>query len=233
MLKFVTFFRDDLLCLNERRYDCIPLVFLYDLILFYSRNNQISLSVRINIVCPKSTTGSEYSVAGGSCSNLVWVKGMLKEYNVEQDIPTLCWVNLSTIDILKNTMLNSGMLALERKLVKEFLVYISYVYDYPLRKKYQKVFVRGECVNFSPNTINKFLGVEETKIPKLEAIDNQVCKKITANQIKVWPKKIKFFSGKLYVKYAILNKIVAANWVPTTHSSNIATWLGKFVYDVG
>ena len=36
---------------------------------------------------------------------------MLKEYNVEQDVPTLCWVNLSTVDILKNTMLNSWMLA--------------------------------------------------------------------------------------------------------------------------
>jgi len=150
---------------------------------------------------------------------------MLKEYNIEQDVPTLCWVNLSTTDILKNTMLNSGMLTLERKLVKEFLVYISYVCDFPLSKKYQKVYVRGECVNFSPNTINKILGVEETKIPELEVTDNQVCKKITANQIKVWPKKIKIFSGNLSVKYAILNRIAAANWFPTTHSSEIATWL--------
>ena len=63
--------------------------------------------------------------------------------------------------------------------------------------------------------------------------DNQVCKKITTNQIKVWPKKIKIFSGKLSVKYAILNKIAAANWVLTTHSSDIVTWLGKFVYAVG
>lgn len=157
------------------------------------------------------------------------VKGNVKEYNVEQDAPTLCWVNLSTIDMLKNTMLNSGMLALERKLVKEFLVYISHVCDSPLSKKYQKVYVRGECVNLSPNTINKFLGVEETKIPELEVTDNQVCKKITANQIKVWPEKIKIFS----VKYAILNRIAAANWFPTTHSTDIATWLGKFVYVIG
>lgn len=84
----------------------------------------------------QSTVGYEYSAAGGSCSNLVWVKEMLKEYNVEQDVPTLCWVNLSTIDILKNIVLNSGMLALKRKLVKDFLVYISYVCDYPLRNDY-------------------------------------------------------------------------------------------------
>jgi len=77
------------------------------------------------------------------------------------------------------------MLALERKLVNEFLVYISYVCDYPLSKKYQKVYVRGECVNFSPNTSNKFLGVKETKILELEMTDNQVVKKITTNQINV------------------------------------------------
>jgi len=177
----------------------------------------------------QSTAGSVYSAAGVSCSNLVWVKEMLKEYNVEQDVPTLRWVNLSTID----TILNSRTLALERKLVKELLVYISYVCDYPLSKEYQKLYVKGECVNFSHNTINKFLGVEETNIPELEVTDNQVCKEITANQVKVYPKKKKTSSCKLFVKYVILNRIAAANWVSTTHSSNIATWLGKFVYVVG
>jgi hypothetical protein len=32
------------------------------------------------------------------------------------------------------------------------------------------------------------------------------------------------------VNYAILNRIAAANWFPTTHSTDIATWLGKFVH---
>jgi hypothetical protein len=101
-------------------------------------------------------------------------EGNVKEYNVEQDAPTLCCVYLSTIDIFKNTMLNSGMLALGRKLMKELLAYISYVCDYPFSKKYHKVYVRGECVNSSPNTINKFLGVEEIKIPELKVKINQV-----------------------------------------------------------
>jgi hypothetical protein len=91
---------------------------------------------------------------------------------VEQDVPTLGY--LSTTEILKYSMMNSGMLVLERKLVKELLVYISYVCDYPLSKKYHKVYVRGECVNFYPNTINKFLGVEEIKFPELEVTINQV-----------------------------------------------------------
>jgi hypothetical protein len=35
------------------------------------------------------------------------------------------------------------------------------------------------------------------------------------------------------VKYTILNRIGAANWVPTTHISDIATGLAKFIYAVG
>jgi hypothetical protein len=60
-----------------------------------------------------------------------------------------------------------------------------------------------------------------------------VLKEITANQIMVWPKKKKISSGKLSVRYAILNRIVAVNRVPTTHSFDIATGLGKFIYVVG
>lgn len=75
---------------------------------------------------------------------------------------------MSTIDILKNIILNNGTLALERKLMKEFMVYIFYVFDYPLSKEFQKAYVRRECVNFSHNTISKFLGVEEINIPELE-----------------------------------------------------------------
>ncbi|KAK2373492.1 hypothetical protein QL285_074523 [Trifolium repens] len=37
----------------------------------------------------------------------------------------------------------------------------------------------------------------------------------------------------LSVKYAILNRIGTANWVPTTHTSDIATGLARFIYSVG
>jgi len=43
----------------------------------------------------------------------------------------------------------------------------------------------------------------------------------------------KISSGKLSVKYVILNKIVAVNWVPTTHSSDVATGLGRVIYARG
>jgi len=102
-----------------------------------------------------------------------------------------------------------------------------------MSKEYHKVFVRGECVNFSPNIINKVLWIEETDFPELEVTNNKVCKEITSNRVKVWPKKGKISSGKLSVKYAILNRIGVSNWVSTTHSSDITTGLTKFIYVVG
>ena len=35
------------------------------------------------------------------------------------------------------------------------------------------------------------------------------------------------------MKFAILHKIGAANWVPTNHKSTISTGLGRFIYVVG
>jgi len=72
------------------------------------------------------------------------------------------------------------------------LVNISNDCDNPLSREYQKVFVRGECVNFSANIINKFLDVKENNFSKLEATYSQVCREITTNQVKACPKKKKF-----------------------------------------
>jgi hypothetical protein len=82
-------------------------------------------------------------------------------------------------------------------------------------------------VKFSPTIINRFLGIDENICADTELNYNQVCKVITANQVKVWPKKGTIPVVMLSVKYAILNRIGAANWVPTTHSSNIATNMAK------
>jgi hypothetical protein len=67
----------------------------------------------------------------------------------------------------------------------------------------------------------------------MEVTNNHVCKTITANQVKIWPSRGKVPSVMLSVKYAILNRIGKANWVPTTHTSDIATGLARFIYSVG
>ena len=63
--------------------------------------------------------------------------------------------------------------------------------------------------------------------------DNEICKEITAKQVKKWPIKGKLSAGKLSVKYVVLHRVGAANWVSTNHTSTIATGLGKFIYIVG
>ncbi|KAK2448870.1 bromodomain-containing protein [Trifolium repens] len=127
----------------------------------------------------------------------------------------------------------SGLGRCYEKLVKEFIVNIGEDCDNKLSKEYHQVFVRGKCVQFSPAVINAHLGRREYGYPGFEPTNNQVCKTITADQVKVWPLKGKVPSVMLSVKYAILNRIGAVNWVPTSHTSTIATGLAKFIYAIG
>ncbi|PNX66052.1 putative envelope-like protein, partial [Trifolium pratense] len=114
-----------------------------------------------------------------------------------------------------------GLGSCYEKLVREFIVNIPVGCDNPLDRKFQKVFVRGKCVEFSPSVINKILGNFDEPHPDFEVSDNVVCKTITANQVKTWPRKQKVPAVKLTQKYAILDRIASVNWVPTTHSSDI------------
>ncbi|XP_050891404.1 uncharacterized protein LOC127096911 [Lathyrus oleraceus] len=104
-------------------------------------------------------------------------------------------------------------------LVKEFIVNLSEECADGKSKEFRKVYVRGKCVNFSPSVINKYLGRPDEAQPELE--------------VRKWPLKGKLVASKLSVKYAILHKIGAANWVPTNHKSTVAVMLGKFIYVVG
>jgi hypothetical protein len=118
------------------------------------------------------------------------------------------------VDHIKNAGLESTVTNLGNcyeKLVKEFLVNIPDDCDNPVSSDYHVVCVRGNKVKFSPSIINRFLGIDENINDDTELNFNQVCKVITANQVKVWPKKGKIHVVMLSVKYAILNKIGAAN----------------------
>ncbi|XP_045794053.1 uncharacterized protein LOC123888927 [Trifolium pratense] len=119
------------------------------------------------------------------------------------------------------------------KLTREFLVNIPADCDDPLSPEYLKVYVRGKCVDFSPAIINQHLGRCDVPAPELEISMNEVCKTITGDKVRIWPRAGKLSAAKLTTKYALLNKTGAANWVPTTHSNSVATGLAKFIYVVG
>ncbi|KAL5156393.1 hypothetical protein HKD37_U058577 [Glycine soja] len=118
-------------------------------------------------------------------------------------------------------------------LVREFIVNIPSDITNRKSDEYQRVFVRGKCVRFSPAVINKYLGRPTDGVVDITVSEHQIAKEITAKQIQHWPKKGKLSAGKLSVKYAILHRIGAANWVPTNHTSTVATGLGKFLNAVG
>jgi hypothetical protein len=74
---------------------------------FFLGNNLISWFSKKQNCVALSTAEAEYIAAGSSCSQLVWMKQMLKEYDVEQDILTLYCDNMSAINISKNPVQHS------------------------------------------------------------------------------------------------------------------------------
>ncbi|XP_050919536.1 uncharacterized protein LOC127137090 [Lathyrus oleraceus] len=53
---------------------------------------------------------------------------------------------------------------------------------------------------------------------------------ITTKQVKEWPRKGKLFASALSVKYVVLHRIEAANWVPTNDTFSIATGLDPIAF---
>ncbi|XP_058758085.1 uncharacterized protein LOC131631304 [Vicia villosa] len=165
-----------------------------------------------------------------------WKYVLQKRLAVERELAPNALENKEVLELIQEAGLLKTVCNLPKcyeKLVKEFVVNLSEDCGNRRSADYRKVFVKGKCVSFSPSVINKFLGrIDETQI-ELEVTDNQVCLVITSKQVKSWPMKEKVTASKLSIKYAMLHKIGAANWVPTNHKSTISTVLGRFLYAIG
>ena len=74
---------------------------------FFLENNLVSWFSKKQNCVSLSTAEAEYIAAGSSCSQMIWMKQMLTEYNVTQDVMTLYCDNLSTINISKNPIQHS------------------------------------------------------------------------------------------------------------------------------
>jgi hypothetical protein len=75
---------------------------------FFLGNNLISWFSKKQNCVSMSTAEAEYIAAGSSCSQLVWMKQRLTEYNVTQDVMTLHCHNLSAINISKILFITAG-----------------------------------------------------------------------------------------------------------------------------
>jgi len=74
---------------------------------FFLGNNLISWFNKQQNTVALSTAEAEYINEGSNCTQFLWMKQMLKEYNVEQDVMTLYCDNLSAINISKNPIQHS------------------------------------------------------------------------------------------------------------------------------
>ncbi|MCI53448.1 envelope-like protein, partial [Trifolium medium] len=63
--------------------------------------------------------------------------------------------------------------------------------------EFRKVFVKGKCVDFSPTVINQHLGRSVDEIAGLEVTQNEICKTLTGNVVKAWPRKHNLPATKL------------------------------------
>ncbi|GAU28621.1 hypothetical protein TSUD_55650 [Trifolium subterraneum] len=100
---------------------------------FFLGNNLISWFSKKQNSVSLSTAEAEYIAAGSSCSQILWMKQMLSEYNVGQDVITLYCDNLSAINISKNPIQHSRTKHIDiryhfiRDLVEENIVTLEHV----------------------------------------------------------------------------------------------------------
>ncbi|XP_050896149.1 uncharacterized protein LOC127102867 [Lathyrus oleraceus] len=168
-------------------------------------------------------------------SDILWKYVYQKRLALERELAQNVLDCKDIMDLIQEAGLMKNLTQFSKcyeMLVKEFIVNLSEECADSKSKEFRKVYMRGKCVNFSPSVINKHLGRPDEAQPKLEVTDNKICQVITANQVRKWPLKGKLVASKLSVKYAMLHKIGAANWLPTKYKSTVAVMLGKFIYVV-
>ncbi|CAJ2647227.1 unnamed protein product [Trifolium pratense] len=161
---------------------------------------------------------------GSARWKFVYHRRLALERNLKDDILECPLV----VEALEYAGLMKTVVGLDKcydRLVKEFLINVAANCNDPASPEYRQVFVRGKCVKFSPTVINQYLQRDSEEVAPLKATDNDICKVLTGGKIKVWPSKAKLSATSLSPFYAVLNRIAAHNWVPTTHSGDIARGL--------
>ncbi|XP_019189006.1 PREDICTED: uncharacterized protein LOC109183381 [Ipomoea nil] len=104
----------------------------------------------------------------------------------------------------------------DEEVIQEFYCNLTKSTTIPSSPMYGKIYVRGKLYEFTPDTINNYLGTSEIE-QEIELNSEQVAKELTAGNVSFEKNKIK--AASLTSKYAILQKIALANWMPSLHES--------------
>lgn len=96
---------------------------------------------------------------------------------------------------------------------------------------FHKIFVRGKFYDFSPSVINTFLGTSSN--PLIPPIDEDVIwHDLTNRLMDSQHGKVKVPSSVLKSSYALLIRIAACHWLPTTHTNIIPLCMATLLYRV-
>ena len=108
-----------------------------------------------------STTQAEYIAAGSCCSQLLWMKKLLSDYGISQDIVVVYCDNSNAIDISKNPVQHSKTKYIEiryhfiRDLVERKIVALEYI---PTERQNADIFTK--CLDRSKfETLRQVIGV--------------------------------------------------------------------------
>ncbi|XP_019157177.1 PREDICTED: uncharacterized protein LOC109153767 [Ipomoea nil] len=118
----------------------------------------------------------------------------------------------------------------DEEVIQEFYCNLTKTIIIPSSPMYGKVYLRGKYYEFTPDTINSYLGTPEFE-QEMELNSEQVAKELTAGNVSFEKNKIK--AASLTSKYAILQKIALANWMPSLHESTVKWTLAELLYKIG
>ncbi|KAK2396299.1 hypothetical protein QL285_057957 [Trifolium repens] len=165
-----------------------------------------------------------------------WKIVVQRRIATERELSTEALSYKEIITLLEKAKVMKTVMGVRRcyeKLVREFITNLTEECTKEESDDYHNVQLREKNIDFSPTTINKFLGRSvEAESNKILSMD-KIAEEITSGQAKQWPKKGLLPTSKLTVNYAILNRIGTANWAPTNHSSGITPNLAKLIYLIG
>ena len=123
-------------------------------------------------------------------------------------------------------------------LVREFYANLKKGINDIQHPMHELVFVRGDNFDFSAVLISSILCTKVVRSKKTKELDlgldmNLVTKELTGSLLLVWPELNVLTSALLTSKYAILHKIVVANWMPRLHITTISKDLAVLLYAIG
>ncbi|XP_019156864.1 PREDICTED: uncharacterized protein LOC109153450 [Ipomoea nil] len=118
----------------------------------------------------------------------------------------------------------------EEQVIREFYSNLTKATINPKTPMFGMVYLRGKFFEFNPEIINEYLGTS-TGEQEIQLQNEQVAYELTAGNVSFDTNKIKVAS--LTSKYAILQKIVLVNWMPSLHETTFKWSLAELLYKIG